>query len=170
MLTTGRPVPRDKREVRKKAAKTAAGMRRQQRLERQLKALERPEPLPPRKFGDGHREKGVKNYTSRMTQEAILEGLSLCGGRDGLVGFVVKAVRKDIRNGVTMLNMITPRMIDAHITRTDVTYKTIADLDQELSRQGLPPSSQIFALDYKGTAALDDDEVVALDDATDTKE
>ena len=67
-----------------------------------------------------------------------------------MVGFCLAAIRKDIRNGVTMLAMITPKQVDATITRTDVVYRTLADLDSNLATLGLPTSSEIFKLDYAG--------------------
>jgi hypothetical protein len=105
------------------------------------------------------RAKGQPNYTTRLSREAITEALCAYGsdgrGKDGMVGFCLAAIRKDIRNGVTMLNMITPRHVDATITRTDVIYKTIAQLDQDLAQAGLPTSGEVFQIDYKGTSVLD---------------
>jgi hypothetical protein len=111
----------------------------------------------------GGRAKGKPNHTTRLAREAIVEGLSLYGengkGKNGMVGFVLAAIRKDIRNGVSMLGMICPKQVDAVITRTDVVYKTIAELDSDLAKRGLPGSQEIFKLEYKTT---DDDDVVVV--------
>ena len=100
------------------------------------------------------RAKGQTNYTTRLSREAIVEALCAYGsdgkGKDAMVGFCLAAIRKDIRNGVTMLAMITPKQVDATITRTDVVYRTLADLDSNLATLGLPTSSEIFKLDYAG--------------------
>jgi hypothetical protein len=111
---------------------------------------------PGQRFPGSGRQKGRANYTTRLTREAIIEGLSICGGKDGLVGFVVKAIKKDIRNGVTMLGMVTPRQVDAHVTHTEIAFQTVAELDADLVKNGLPKSSEIFRLDFKGTQPIEE--------------
>ena len=102
----------------------------------------------------GGRAKGTPNYTTRLSREAIVEALCAYGedgkGKNAMVGFCLAAIRKDIRNGIIMLQMITPKQVDATITRTDVVYRTLADLDSNLATLGLPTSSEIFKLDYAG--------------------
>jgi hypothetical protein len=102
-----------------------------------------------------------------MSREAIIEGLCAYGengkGKNGMVGFVLAAIRKDIRNGVTMLGMITPKAIDAHITRAEINYTSVAELDQDLIKHGLPPSAEIFRLDFKGTRLPDTEAALVID-------
>lgn len=111
------------------------------------------------------------NYSTRLSREAIVEALCAYGedgqGKNAMVGFCLAAIRKDIRNGVTMLNMITPKQVDAIITRTDITYRTIQDVDTALANHGLPTSQEIFKLDYHGSAAIDADELAVIDHASD---
>lgn len=118
----------------------------------------------------GGRRKGIANYTTRLSREAIVEALCAFGedgkGKNAMVGFCLAAIRKDIRNGVTMLQMITPKQVDAVITRTDVTYRTLAELDADLASHGLPTSQEVFRLDYKGSAAIDAEELAVIDQAT----
>lgn len=120
--------------------------------------------------GPGGRPKGKPNYATRLTREAIIEALCAYGengkGKNAMVGFCLAAIRKDIRNGVTMLQMITPKQVDAVITRTDITYRTLAELDADLRSHGLPTSQEVFKLDYKGSAAIDPEELVVIDNAT----
>jgi hypothetical protein len=104
------------------------------------------------------RPKGKVNNISRLTREAIFDGLSRCGGHEGMVGFVIRATEDNLKNGVAMLNMITPRIVDAMITRTDVIFRSIADVDTELAKHGLPTSQEIFKLDFKGSTVVDADE------------
>lgn len=113
------------------------------------------------------RAKGTPNYTTRLSREAIVEALCAYGengkGKNAMVGFCLAAIRKDIRNGVTMLQMITPKQVDATITRTDVTYRTLAELDADLRSHGLPTSQEVFKLDYKGSTAIDPEELAIID-------
>jgi hypothetical protein len=122
----------------------------------------------------GRSRKGKPNYTTRLSREAIVEALCLYGengkGKNAMVGFCLAAIRKDIRNGVTMLSMITPKQVDAVITRTDITYRTLAELDADLASHGLPTSQEVFKLDYKGSAAIDPEELAIIDSATEPSE
>jgi hypothetical protein len=137
------------------------------RVRRAVRATKRGERYP----GSG-RKKGQANTLTRFSRDAIIEGLSRYGsdgkGKDGLVGFVLAAVRKDLRNGVTMLGMVTPKQVDAVITRGEVTYTTIAELDADLAKHGLPVSSEIFKIDYRGTSVpeAEEAEIVTPDPAS----
>ena len=117
------------------------------------------------------KRKAPINYSTRLSREAIVEALCAYGedgkGKNAMVGFCLAAIRKDIRNGVTMLNMITPKQVDAIITRTDITYRTIQDVDSALANHGLPSSQEIFKLDYHGSAAIDPEELAVIDHASD---
>lgn len=122
----------------------------------------------------GGRRKGIPNYTTRLSREAIVEALCAYGqdgkGKNAMVGFCLAAIKKDIRNGVTMLQMITPKQVDAVITRADVTYRTLAELDADLRSHGLPTSQEVFKLDYKGSAAIDPEELAIIDQASEPSE
>jgi hypothetical protein len=75
-----------------------------------------------------------------------------------MVGFVIKATNENIKNGVAMLNMITPRIVDAVVTHNDMIFQSLAEVDTALAARGLPTSQEIFKLDYKGDT--DDDMVI----------
>jgi len=47
--------------------------------------------------------------------------------------------------------------------RTNVEIKTIAELDAELQKAGLPPMRQVFSLDYKGSPNPDDEAIIEPD-------
>ena len=117
------------------------------------------------------KRKAPINYSTRLSREAIVEALCAYGedgkGKNAMVGFCLASICYDIRNGVTMLNMITPKQVDAIITRTDITYRTIQDVDSALANHGLPSSQEIFKLDYHGSAAIDPDELAVIDHASD---
>ena len=69
-------------------------------------------------------------------------------GTDGIAGLVYAAVKADIRNAIPLLSVVTPKQLHAEVMRTNIEIKTVADLDAELQRQGLPATREIFALDF----------------------
>jgi hypothetical protein len=115
---------------------------------------------PGEKFPGSGRQKGRANYVTRSTREAILEGLTTAGnsmGREGIVSYVVAAAKADFRHGIALLSMVTPRHLNADVTiRNEPVITTIEQLDAELAKAGLPPSRDIFKIDYKGTPAPSD--------------
>ena len=117
-----------------------------------------------RPFQKGHqkmggRKKGTPNYTTKFAREAIIEGLAAIGedgnGLNGLTGFVVRAARADIKYGVQMLGMITPKQVDAVINHDPIEYKTVEDIERDLAARGLPPMREIFQIDFIGSPVED---------------
>jgi hypothetical protein len=108
----------------------------------------------------GGREKGQQNLIPSTAREAIARGLAMYGhacGRtdlDGLSAFVYKCAEADLELGARLLMCITPKQVDATITRNDVVYKTIEELDQDLVQRGLPATAEIFQLDYSSEAEV----------------
>ena len=105
-----------------------------------------------RPFQKGHqkmggRKRGTPNHTTKFAREAIIEGLATIGedgnGLNGLTGFVVRAARADIKYGVQMLGMVTPKQVDAVINHDPIEYKTVEDIDR-----GLPPMREIFQIEW----------------------
>jgi hypothetical protein len=141
-----------------KIAKAPVGIVRQERLAKQLSEYDGRSKKRHKPHNMNGRPKGQPNNISRLTREAIFEGLSRCGGREGMVGFVIKATNENIKNGVAMLNMITPRIVDAVVTHNDMIFQSLAEVDTALAARGLPTSQEIFKLDYRGDP--DDDSVV----------
>jgi hypothetical protein len=105
----------------------------------------------------GGRAKGQSNLISADTRREILRGIAMYGsdgkGTDGVAGAVYAACADNLRNAVSLLCAIVPREVAATITRHEVNYTTIAELDEDLLRHGLPPTAEIFRLDFKGTSA-----------------
>jgi hypothetical protein len=112
----------------------------------------------------GGRQRGTANMVTRQSREAIIEALNRYGsdgeGTDGMVGFCLRLLREDIQNGMTMLQMITPRAVDAVITHEPVKYQTVADIDADLAQAGLPPMRDIFRIDYGREEPIQEAEVV----------
>jgi len=141
-------------------------------------ATEMVKPLPQRRefnFKKGHkklggRECGVPNVITRSTREAILEGLTIAGnsmGRQGIVSYVVAAAKADFRHGIALLSMVTPRHLNADVTiRNEPVITTVEQLDAELSKAGLPPSGEIFKIDFQGNPTPSDANEAELIDET----
>ena len=69
-------------------------------------------------------------------------------GRQGIVSYVVAAAKADFKFGVQLLNMVVPKTAHIDVTRREHTFVSISELDDELQRQGLPKTREIFALDF----------------------
>ena len=68
------------------------------------------------------------------------------------------------RHGIALLSMVTPRHLNADVTiRNEPVITTIEQLDAELAKAGLPPSREIFKIDYKGTPAPEADEAEVVE-------
>ena len=80
-----------------------------------------------------------------------------------MTGFCLRLLDENIENGLTLLQLITPRQLHAEVMRTNVEIKTIAELDAELQKAGLPPMRQVFSLDYKGSPNPDDEAIIEPD-------
>jgi hypothetical protein len=108
----------------------------------------------------GGRKKGTVNLTTKISREAIIEGLAAIGedghGLNGLTGFVIRAARADVRYGVQMLGFVTPKQVDAVISHQTVKYDTVEEIEAELARLGLPPMKEIFHVDFVGTPVPDE--------------
>jgi hypothetical protein len=108
----------------------------------------------------GGRKKGTVDITTKISRDAIIEGLAAIGedghGLNGLTGFVIRAARADIRYGVQMLGFVTPKQVDAVISHQPVRYQTVEEIDAELARVGLPPMKDIFQVDFVGTSVPDE--------------
>jgi hypothetical protein len=58
---------------------------------------------------------------------------------------------------VSLLTAIVPKEVAATITRnSEVTFSSIAELDADLAKHGLPPTREIFAIDYGNAAPADE--------------
>ena len=104
----------------------------------------------------GGRLRGVANVVTTDCRKEILRGLAAYGldgeGTDGIAGLVYAAVKADIRNAIPLLSVVTPKQLHAEVMRTNIEIKTIAELDAELERQGLPRTAEIFPLSYRSDA------------------
>ena len=66
------------------------------------------------------------------------------------MSWVVAAATADFRHGIALLSMATPGHLNADVTiRNEPVITTIEQLDAELTKAGLPPSGEIFKIDYK---------------------
>jgi hypothetical protein len=71
-----------------------------------------------------------------------------------MVGFCLRLLCEDIQNGMTMLEMITPKAVDTVINQqATIKYQTVAEIDADLAKRGLRPVREFFEIDYKNTPA-----------------
>jgi hypothetical protein len=108
------------------------------------------------------RARGQPNRVSTSTREAILLGLEIAGNRmgtQGVVSYVVQAALADFRNGIQLLSLVTPKPLDVVVRHEEQVLLTVEDLDRSLVEAGLPPTKEIFALDYRDTAEIPDEAV-----------
>jgi hypothetical protein len=136
-------------------------------------------PAKPHGFQPGHvkvpgsgRPKGKGNLISADTRREILAGIAAHGsdgkGSGGVAGAVYRAVADNPRNAVSLLCAITPRELQADIRRTEVQITSLADLDSELQRMGLPTTDRLFArpifeCDFKGTPVPETEEAEVVE-------
>jgi hypothetical protein len=121
----------------------------------------------------GGRAPGEPNRISKYSQTVILEALETFGrdgkGKDGVIGFLHRAFHEDVKHGVNLLIAITPKLLEANIIKAELHFQTIAELDQDLAKAGLPPSKEIFALDFKGTEPIEQPHNEQLSEERDQK-
>jgi hypothetical protein len=99
----------------------------------------------------GGREKGTPNVITRSVREAIIAGLNAAGGPEGMIAYVTRVALEDYRLGVAMMALVCPRQADVTF-RSEPVLMSVEDLDRSLIEAGLPPTKQIYGLDFKGTA------------------
>jgi hypothetical protein len=86
-----------------------------------------------------------------QSREAILQALSESGGREGMVGTIKKLIRTNINNVVPLLQLVTPKMVEAAIDhQIRHQYASLEEVDADLKAAGLPPMREIFQIDYRG--------------------
>jgi hypothetical protein len=110
---------------------------------------------------------------SADTRREILSGIAMHGsdgkGTGGIAGAVYAACAENLRNAVSLLCAITPKMVEANITKTEVHFTSVAELDQDLAKAGLPPTREIFALDYRGDPAESAQDIAGTSSESDDK-
>jgi hypothetical protein len=115
--------------------------------------------------GSGRR-RGQPNHIPKYSQAVILEALETFGrdgrGKDGIIGFIHRALHEDVKHGISLLLGITPKLLEASIVRTEVRIETVQQLDASLQAVGLPPTNQlfngeVFKLDYQGAVVPEED-------------
>lgn len=110
--------------------------------------------------GSGRR-KGGANHIPKYTQAVILEALHTYGkngtGRGGIIGLLHGAFRQDIRHAISLLITITPKILEQNITRTAEVLLSIEDVDRSLRQAGLPTTSEVFRLDWRGSDPVEED-------------
>jgi hypothetical protein len=106
----------------------------------------------------GGRRKGKANKINVDTHRAILQAPDQVGRdisktvvRDGLVAFIIAAVKQDLGRGIKLIQSITPRMLDVTVEKTStIRYRTIEEVQEDLEKRGIKSFGEIFRIDYVG--------------------
>jgi hypothetical protein len=109
----------------------------------------------------GGRQRGVENALPALVKEAILQAFTELGsdnrGEGGLVGFIKRIGKKDLKTAGMLLRAILPLQVN---TKVDVApYRTLEEIDADLRAMGVRPLREIFEIDYVGTQ-FDDAEII----------
>jgi hypothetical protein len=96
------------------------------------------------------RPKGATNLMTRQVQEAILIAFSELGedlhGKDGLVGFLKRIGRNDLKTAGMMLRAVMPTQMTLE-KKENVSYQSIDEVRAELNRPGIC-IDKVFKLEY----------------------
>ena len=127
-----------------------------------------PSHFKPGRGKTGGRQAGVRNRTTRLLKECVLLAAELEGsdgeGKDGLIGFLRRIAKDDLRTFAMLLGRVLPLQVE---TRTDidehdlVAYKTVEEVRRELEESGITPE-MLRALIYQPMMEDDDLNVVRL--------
>jgi hypothetical protein len=88
------------------------------------------------------RKPGSINKTTSVLREAALLAAQLTGdpkrgGRDGLVGYLCFAARHYPVAYLSLLGRVLPVQVRVD-AKTEVTYRTVAEIDREMASRGFP--------------------------------
>jgi hypothetical protein len=96
------------------------------------------------------RPKGSRNLVTRELTDAIIVGLSELGenlrGKRGLVGYIKRIGRYDLKSAVNLLRMLIPMTVSTQQKR-EVTYKSVEEARADLERAGIV-LNDIFRLEH----------------------
>ncbi len=96
------------------------------------------------------RPKGSPNLITRQVKEAILLGLSELGedlqGKGGLVGFVKRVGRYDLKTAAMLLRAVMPTQVTIE-EKQEIVYQSVDQARADLQRAGIP-SDDLFKLLY----------------------
>ena len=107
----------------------------------------------------GGRLPGVRNRSTRLLKEAILMAAELEGsdgnGKDGLIGFLRRIVKEDIRAFAMLLGRVLPLQIDTKSDqRETIVYRSVAEIRAEMVARGIDVEAVVRALQR----TMDDDD------------
>ena len=100
----------------------------------------------------GGREKGTPNKMTRLLKEAIPEALERLGsdgkGKDGIVGFLMVAARKETAAYLRLLDRLLPYQITGHDGEAmKIKYTNKVEIVARLKERGLPVPESLLAND-----------------------
>lgn len=90
----------------------------------------------------GGRKTGVPNRNTRVLQQAALLAAAAAGsekGENGLFLYLTKVAKKQPAIFLPLLGRLLPLQVESQqISKTEVTYRSAAEIHQKLIRRGVP--------------------------------
>jgi hypothetical protein len=90
----------------------------------------------------GGRQIGTPNRSTRLLREAVLLAAAAAGsekGRNGLFLYLKKVAKKQPSVFMPILARLLPLQVESQQTsKTEVTYRSVAEIRQELIKRGVP--------------------------------
>ena len=157
----------------------------------------------PHSFGKGHakvggRKQDTPNLMTRELKVAVIEAAHRLGsdfrGRDGLVGYLTRLAKSDVKTFVTLLRSVLPLQVKSDVAKSNeqlrrrplddelepVRYPTRREIFEEMDRRGYPVNliklQHVQQLRKEGVAASEALEMCGLNtklefvDSVDTSE
>ena len=113
----------------------------------------------PKVPGSGRRI-GSPNLTTKVVREAAIMAAAIVGqdgrGKDGLVGYLVGAARKNPVPFLSLLGKCIPVEVKATAAQelVNVKYETVEEIREALLKEGINPSA-IYELEYHDPVTLE---------------
>ena len=111
----------------------------------------------------GGRRRGIPNRNTRVLREAVLLAAAAAGsekGRNGLFLYLKKVAKKQPAIFMPVLARLLPLQVESQQTsKTEVTYRSFAEIRQELIKRGVPVDIIYPALTDEADETEETDEI-----------
>ena len=115
----------------------------------------------------GGRKPRIENRLPKLVKDAVLMAAEANGsdgkGKDGLLGFMLRAIDEDFRGFLMLLGRIMPMQVETRTDlKTEIVYRSVTEIRREMASRGI---------DMKAIAKLIEHEAEMVDiDAVGTED